>query len=342
MSEEITGSKRILSGVRATGGLHLGNYIGAIAQWKSYIAREPDAEFLFFVADMHAITSAYDTNELFNGTREIAAAYMAAGIDVDKITLFPQSAVPQHAQLQWLFSGVTPLGWLNRMTQFKEKAGKKRDEASLGLYAYPVLMASDILLYDSTHVPVGEDQKQHVELTREIASAFNHRFDCELFRLPAPEILEEGARIMSLRDGSEKMSKSAASDMARINLRDDADTIARKIRKARTDPHPVPESREDMQARPEAHNLITIFAALTGRRRDDIIAQYGGRQFSEFKQSLSEVVVETMAPITAEMDRLMRDPAQIDKILADGAERARESAAPKLAEASRVMGFWHV
>jgi tryptophanyl-tRNA synthetase len=342
VNEEITGNKRILSGVRATGGLHLGNYIGAIAQWKAYVDREPDAEFLFFVADMHAITTKYDTDELFNGTREIAAAYMAAGIDVNKITLFPQSAVPQHAQLQWLFSGVTPLGWLNRMTQFKEKAGKKRDEASLGLYAYPALMAADILLYDASHVPVGEDQKQHVELTREIASAFNHRFDREVFRLPAPEILAEGARVMSLRDGSEKMSKSAASDMARINLRDDADTIARKIKKARTDAYPVPESREDMQARPEAHNLITIFAALKGCKRDDIVAEYGGQQFSDFKQDLSEVVVETMAPITAEMDRLMRDPDQIDRILSAGAERARERAAPKLEEAKRVMGFWHM
>ena len=243
--------KRIVSGIRATGSLHLGNYIGAVQQWIRMVDSDPPADYLFFVADLHAITTPYDSASLADNTREITAAYIASGLDVDKVTLFPQSAVPQHAYLQWLLSSIASMGWLNRMTQFKEKAGKHRDNASLSLYAYPVLQAADVLIYNATHVPVGEDQKQHIELARDIANSFNHRYDTDLLVEPEPIIMEEGARIMSLLDGTGKMSKTADSDMTRINMTDDADSIAKKIRKAKTDPLPVPETAEDMDARPK-------------------------------------------------------------------------------------------
>ncbi len=330
----------VVSGVRATGDLHLGNYLGALKQWVQFVKNENDAEFLFFVADLHAITTPYEANELADNTRQITAAYIASGIDIEKVSLFAQSAVPEHTYLQWLFTSVTPLGWLNRMTQFKEKAGKKRDNASLGLYSYPVLQAADVLLYKATHVPVGEDQKQHIELSREIAGAFNHRYQQDFFPLPEPMILKEGARIMSLRDGTEKMSKSAASDMTRINLTDDADTIAQKIKKARTDPEPVPSSFEDMEARPEAKNLITIYSSLAEVSRESVMSKYGGKQFSEFKGALADLAIEKLGPITAKMNELMADKAQIDAILNKGAARAREIAGPVLEDSKRLMGFW--
>lgn len=331
---------RIVSGTRATGGLHLGNYIGALKQWKSFVDREQSAEFLFFIADLHAITTSYDKDKLADNTREIAAAYIASGIDINKVTLFAHSAVPEHTYMQWLFTSITPLGWLNRMTQFKEKAGKKRENASLGLYAYPVLQAADVLLYQASHVPVGEDQKQHIELAREIAGAFNHRYGADFFNLPEPVILEEGARIMSLRNGREKMSKSSESDMSRINLTDTADEISKKIRKAKTDPSPLPELFEELADRPEAANLITIYASLSDKNRQDVLSEFAGKQFSEFKPALADLAIERLSPVTKEMNRLMKSPDDLDSILVSGARRAREIAQPVLNQARELMGFW--
>lgn len=333
--------KRIVSGTRATGGLHLGNYIGALKQWKRFVDSEDDADFLFFIADLHAITTPFEPSELADNTREIAAAYIATGMDIDKVTLFAHSSVPEHAYLQWLFTCVTPMGWLNRMTQFKEKAGKKRDNASLGLFAYPVLQAADVLLYQATHVPVGEDQKQHIELSREIAGAFNHRFAEDFFTLPEPVILEEGARIMSLRDGTSKMSKSAESDMSRINLTDDSDTIAKKIRKAKTDPEPLPDNWAALEDRPEAKNLVTIYAALADQSREGVIQDFAGKQFSEFKPALADLATQKLAPITSEMAKLMDNPDHLDGLLKKGAERARSIAGPTCEAARKAMGFWH-
>ena len=332
--------KRIVSGTRATGGLHLGNYIGALKQWKAFVDRENDADFLYFIADLHAITTPFEPSELQTNTLEIAAAYIASGLDIDKVTLFAQSAVPEHTYLQWLFTSVTPLGWLNRMTQFKDKAGKKRDNASLGLFAYPVLQAADVLLYQATHVPVGEDQKQHIELSREIAGAFNHRFKQDFFILPEPVILQEGARIMSLRDGTSKMSKSAQSDMSRINLMDDADAIAKKVRKAKTDPDPLPESWGELSERPEAKNLITIYAALSDMSRQEILDKYAGQPFSVFKPALADLMVATIGPVCKEMNKLMDDRAYLERLLASGAGKAREIATPVLLQAREAMGFW--
>lgn len=332
--------KTVVSGTRATGDLHLGNYLGALKQWVRFTEREQDADFLFFIADLHAITTPYDPGTLAGNTRQIAAAYIASGLDISKVTLFVQSAVPHHTYMQWLFTAVTPLGWLNRMTQFKEKAGKKKDNASLGLYSYPVLQAADVLLYKATHVPVGEDQKQHIELSREIAGAFNYRYKENFFPLPEPVILEEGARIMSLRDGTMKMSKSAESDMTRINLTDDADTITQKIRKARTDAYPVPDSLENMEERPEARNLITIHASLEDKTRADIIREHGGKQFSDYKQILADLAIAKLAPVTAAMNELIADKDEIDRLLQTGNEHAAALAAPVLEEASTLMGFW--
>lgn len=332
--------KRIVSGTRATGGLHLGNYIGALKQWKTFVDAEDSADFLFFIADLHAITTPFDPGHLADNTREIAAAYIASGIDVDKVTFFAHSAVPEHTYLQWLFTSVTPMGWLNRMTQFKEKAGKKRENASLGLFAYPVLQAADVLLYQATHVPVGEDQKQHIELSREIAGAFNHRFREDFFTLPEPVILEEGARIMSLRNGTEKMSKSSESDMSRINLTDNADTISKKIRKAKTDPEPLPATMKELDDRPEARNLVTIYAALSDQSRQDVLNTFAGKQFSEFKPDLADLAISILEPVTNTMNNLVSSPEELDKILEKGAERARSIAAPTLANARKAMGFW--
>lgn len=327
---------RIFSGIQPTGHLHLGNYLGAIRNW---VRLQQDFECLFCVVDMHAITLWQEPQALARATRETAAAVLAAGIDPHANILFVQSAVPGHAQLAWIFNCVARIGWLSRMTQFKEKAGKHRENASVGLYAYPNLMAADILLYKATHVPVGEDQKQHLELTRDIAQKFNNDFGVAVFPVVEPLILGPATRIMSLRDGAKKMSKSDASDFSRINLTDTADDIALKIRKAKTDPAPLPESPAQLDGRPEAANLISIYAALADQEVEQVCARFGGRPFSDFKQELADAAVAVLAPITTEVNRLMADPAALDRILKNGAERARALAAPVLEEVYRAVGF---
>jgi tryptophanyl-tRNA synthetase len=330
--------KRILSGMQPTNRLHLGNYLGALRNW---VELQDGHECFYCIVDMHAITMPYDRDQLATATREIAAAYIAAGVDPSKSAIFPQSAVGElHAELMWLLATMTQIGKLDRMTQFKDKAGKNAEKAGLGLYAYPVLMAADILVYKATHVPVGEDQKQHLELTRDIASTFNHRYGVEYFPLPEPQILGEATRVMSLRDGSQKMSKSSESDMSRINMTDDADMIADKIKRAKTDPLPLPDTVEGLERRPEANNLITIYAALDGRSKKDVVAEFAGKQFSEFKPKLAELTVAKIAPMNARMRELMADTAEIDRILAQGAEKARKVAAPVVAEVRDIMGFW--
>ncbi len=331
--------KRILSGMQPTNRLHLGNYLGALKNWVKL--QEEGAECLYCVVDLHAITMPQDPAVLKQSTREIAAAYMAAGVDPKKSILFAQSSVPGHAQLNWVLGCLTPMGWLNRMTQFKDKAGKNKDQAGLGLYAYPVLMAADILLYHATHVPVGDDQKQHLELTRDLAISFNqHHAKADYFTVPEPYIMGEATRVMSLRDGTQKMSKSAESDMSRINLTDDADTIANKIKKATTDSGAVPANDAEAEGRAEARNLIAIYAALADTNRADVMAQFGGQQFSAFKSALTDLAVARVAPITAEMNRYMGDVAEIDRILRTGGEKANEIAAPTVQGAMDIMGFW--
>ena len=332
-----TGPKRILSGIQASGALHLGNYLGAL---KRFVDIQDEKPFIF-VADMHAITVWQDPAVLAAQTREIACAYIAAGLDPKKATIFPQSAVPAHAELAWIFNCVARLGWLDRMTQFKEKSGKHKERSSVGLYTYPVLQAADILLYKATHVPVGEDQKQHLELTRDIAQKFNNDFGAPgFFPITEPVIEGPATRVMSLRDGAAKMSKSDPSDASRINLMDDADAIAAKIRKAKTDPEPLPEDVEGLKDRPEAKNLVDIFAALAGQTREQVIGEFGGKGFGTFKPALAELAVEVMSPIGARMRELTADPAQIDAILKDGAERARAVADPVIAETKKLVGFW--
>jgi tryptophanyl-tRNA synthetase len=330
---------RIFSGVQPTGNLHLGNYLGAIRNW---VALQKDYDCIFCIVDLHAITVPQDPAQLKAQTREVTAAYIAAGIDPERCAIFNQSMVSGHAELTWLLSCLTPLGWLNRMTQFKEKAGKQRDEAGLGLYAYPVLMAADIILYKATHVPVGEDQKQHLELARDIAGAFNRRYGVEFFPLPEPMIFGAATRVMSLRDGSKKMSKSDASDYSRINMTDDAETIALKIRRAKTDPLPLPESVKDAEARPEADNLLSIYAALANISREQAVAQWAGKNFSEFKTALAELSAEVLGKICGEMRRLMADPGYIDSVLKRGAERANAVAQPNLDEVFDIMGLLRV
>jgi tryptophanyl-tRNA synthetase len=328
---------RILSGVQPTGNLHLGNYLGAI---RNFARLQNDFECLYCVVDMHAITVWQDPKELASQTREIAAAFLAAGVDGSKHAIFNQSMVPQHAQLAWVFNCVARVGWMNRMTQFKEKAGKDRENASLGLYAYPALMAADILIYKATHVPVGEDQKQHLELTRDIAQKFNNDFHApDFFPLTEPLIFGAATRVMSLRDGTKKMSKSDPSDYSRINLTDDADAIAQKIRRAKTDPLPMPETASDAEKRPDADNLLGIYAALADMEKDAVIFEFAGKQFSEFKAALTETAVAKLGPIGAEMQRLMKDPGHVDKILHEGAEKARAIAAPILADVYKTVGF---
>jgi len=327
---------RIFSGVQPTGNLHLGNYLGAIRNW---VKLQKDYDCIFCIVDLHALTLPQNPDELRKHTREVTAAYVAAGIDPEACTIFNQSTVPGHSELAWLLGTLTPLGWLNRMTQFKEKAGKQKDNAGLGLYAYPVLMAADILLYKATHVPVGEDQKQHLELARDIAGAFNRRFETEYFPLPEPQILGEATRVMSLRDGSKKMSKSDESDYSRLNMTDDADTIAQKVRKARTDPEPLPSEVDGLAGRPEADNLVTIFATLAGRSRADVLGEFGGKLFSEFKGALVDLAVATLGPIGAEMRRLTADTAYVDAILKRGAERAGEIGARHMNEVKDIMGL---
>jgi tryptophanyl-tRNA synthetase len=332
------GPVRVLSGVQPSGALHLGNYLGALVK---FARLQHEMDTFIFVADMHAITVWQDPALLAAQTREIAAAYLAAGLDPDKATIFPQSAVPQHAELAWIFNCVARLGWLDRMTQFKEKSGKHKERSSVGLYTYPVLQAADILIYKATHVPVGEDQKQHLELTRDIAQKFNHDFERPgFFPLPDPLTQGPGARIMSLRDGSAKMSKSDPSDNSRINLTDDADAIAQKIRKAKTDPEPLPETVEGLAARPEADNLVSIYGALAEMSREQVIAEFGGKGFGTFKPALADLAVAKLGPVSEAMRRFLADPAEIDRILARGAARAREVAAPTVAEVRDIVGFW--
>ena len=333
------GPKRVLSGVQPTGDLHLGNYLGALVK---FVRLQNEFECLYCVVDMHAITQWQDPKTLKSQTREIAAAYLASGVDPQKASIFAQSAVPAHAELAWIFNCVARLGWLDRMTQFKDKAGKHKERSSVGLYTYPVLQAADILVYKATHVPVGEDQKQHLELTRDIAAKFNHDFEAPgYFPLTEGIIDGPGARIMSLRDGAVKMSKSDPSDQSRINLTDDADTIAAKIRKARTDPAPLPETVEDLAGRPEADNLIGIYAAMAGVTKSEVLKEFGGQGFGQnFKPALTEVMVSRLSPISAQMRRLMSDPVEIDKVLSAGAERARSIAEPIIKDTKALVGLW--
>ena len=332
------GPKRVLSGVQPSGALHLGNYLGALVK---FARLQHETETLIFVADMHAITVWQEPAKLKDQVREIAAAYLATGLDPKVANIFAQSAVPAHAELAWVFNCVARLGWLDRMTQFKDKAGKHKERESVGLYTYPVLQAADILAYKATHVPVGEDQKQHLELTRDIAQKFNNDFSAPGF-FPLPEALTQGpgARVMSLREGQAKMSKSDPSDYSRINLTDDADAIAQKIRKARTDPEPLPETSEGLESRPEAKNLVGIYAALAGVTEAQVLAEFAGQGFGAFKPRLADLAVEKLGPIGAEMRRLLADPAEIDRILAAGAERANTLAAPTLAQVRKLVGYW--
>ncbi len=334
-----THTRRVFSGVQPTGDLHLGNYLGAVKRFVEM--QNDDWETIYCIVDLHAITAGWPgQGEMASATRELTAAFLACGLDPEKSILFNQSQVPAHTQLGWIFSCVARLGWMNRMTQFKDKAGKNSERASLGLYSYPALQAADILLYHGTHVPVGEDQRQHIELARDIATKFNLDYGADDF-FPLPEPLIEGVatRVMSLRDGSKKMSKSDPSDQSRINLTDNADTIAKKIRKARTDPEPLGETLEDLEERPEALNLIRIYAALADKTPDAVIAEYAGQAFSTFKPALADLAVEKLAGITAEIQRLQSDPAEIDRILAKGADKANAIAEPILAKTYEILGF---
>jgi tryptophanyl-tRNA synthetase len=332
------GPERVLSGVQPTGDLHLGNYLGALVK---FARLQHEIDTFIFVADMHAITEFQDPAKLKNQVREIAAAYLATGLDPKVATIFAQSAVPEHAELAWVFNCVARLGWVDRMTQFKDKAGKHKERSSVGLYTYPVLQAADILIYKATKVPVGEDQRQHLELTRDIAQKFNNDFAAPGY-FPLPEALTQGpgARVMSLRDGSAKMSKSDPSDQSRINLTDDADAIANKIRKARTDPDALPETAEGLEGRAEAKNLVAIYAALAGTTEAAVLTEFAGQGFGAFKPKLADLAVSVMGPIGGEMRRLLADPAEIDRILGAGAARARELAAPTMAEVKKLVGFW--
>ncbi|MDP3256027.1 tryptophan--tRNA ligase [Bosea sp. (in: a-proteobacteria)] len=340
--------QRVFSGMQPTSTLHLGNYLGALTNW---VAMQETHECIYCVVDMHAITVWQDPADLTRAIREVTAAYVAAGVDPRRSIIFNQSQVSQHAELAWVFNCVARLGWLNRMTQFKEKAGKDRENASIGLYAYPALMAADILLYKATHVPVGEDQKQHLELARDIAQKFNNDFGAQIaerglgtgelgfFPQPEPMIQGPAPRVMSLRDGTKKMSKSDASDNSRINLTDDAETIAQKIRKAKTDPDALPSEEKGLEGRPEAENLVGIYAGLNGETKAQVLAQFGGGQFSGFKAALVDLAVAKLAPIAGEMRRLLADVGHIDAILGEGAQRAEAIAAPIMRDVKDIVGF---
>src|SRR3954449_2417954 len=343
-------TERVFSGVQPTGNLHLGNYLGAIV---NFVKLQDTHNCLYCVVDMHALTQPVSVwggpAELARNTREVTAAFIAAGIDPKKHIVFNQSQVSGHAELAWIFNCVARIGWLNRMTQFKEKAGKDREAASVGLYDYPVLMAADILVYRATHVPVGEDQKQHLELSRDIAQKFNNDFsesirghghhDGLFFPLPEPLITGPATRVMSLRDGTKKMSKSDPSDYSRINLTDDADTIAQKVRKAKTDPEPLPSEEKGLEARPEADNLVGIYAALAGKPKAQVLGEFGGAQFSGFKSNLVDLAVAKLSPIAAEMKRLTADEAYVDSVLIDGADRARAIASETMHAVKDIVGF---
>jgi tryptophanyl-tRNA synthetase len=328
---------RVFSGIQPSGNLTLGNYLGALRRWVGM--QDEGIETIYCVVDMHAITVWQDPAALRQATREVAAAFLAIGLDPARSILFNQSQVPGHAQLAWVLNCVARIGWMYRMTQFKDKAGRNTENSSLGLLAYPSLMAADILLYHATHVPVGEDQKQHIELTRDIAAKFNHDYGVDFFPLTEPVIEGVATRVMSLRDGTKKMSKSDPSDMSRINLTDDADAIAQKIRKARTDPAPLPDSVEALEGRAEARNLVNIYAAIAGTSAEAVIAEFAGRPFSEFKPRLADLAVDHLAPITRRMGEFMADPGEIDRLLGLGAERAAAIAEPILAQTYDIVGF---
>ncbi len=327
---------RVFSGVQPSGQLTLGNYLGAI---RNFVPLQDTHTCMYCMVDLHAITVWQDPEELARATRHVAAAFIASGLDPVKSALFNQSQVAEHTQLAWVFNCVARLGWLNRMTQFKEKAGKDREKASVGLYAYPTLMAADILLYKATAVPVGEDQKQHLELTRDIAQKFNNDWGKDVFPLTEPLILGDATRVMSLRDGTKKMSKSDPSDLSRINMSDDRDTIAKKFKKAKTDPEPLPETLDGLEGRPEADNLVGIYGALAGINKEEVIAQFGGQGFGAFKPALADIAVEKLGPIRDEMVRIESDQAALDAVLRDGAQRAREIAVPVLDEVYDVLGL---
>jgi tryptophanyl-tRNA synthetase len=332
------GPQRVFSGMQPTNGLHLGNYLGAL---QKFVALQDQYESIYCIVDLHAITTGPDPKNLVSRCREVAAAYLAAGVDPKRPTIFIQSAVREHSELAWILNCVARMGWLERMTQFKDKAGKDAQRSSVGLFDYPVLQAADILLYKATHVPVGEDQKQHLELSRDIAQKFNNDHDAPgFFPLPEPLIQGPGARIMSLRDGTKKMSKSDPSDMTRINLTDDADAITSKIKKATTDPNPLPENAEGLKGRAEVENLVGIFAAVTERSVDEVLGEFGGQGFGAFKPALAEALVAKLAPMAAEMRRLNADPAALDAVLKEGAEKAHAVAAPIMAEVRDVVGLW--
>ena len=332
--------KRIFSGIQPTGNLHLGNYLGAIKNW---VNLQNEISSIFSIVDLHAITVPQEPSKLKSSTHEVTAAIIASVIDIDKSILFNQSSVKEHAELAWILNCVCRIGWLNRMTQFKEKAGKNRENATVGLYGYPVLMAADILLYKSTHVPVGDDQKQHIELARDIASSFNNMFtsdeEDDFFNLPEPQIIGEATRVMSLRDGTKKMSKSDASDASRINLTDTAEEISNKIKKAKTDPHPLPDTIEELKDRPEAHNLMSIYSSLSDQTLEKALTEFSGKGFSYFKPRLIDLAIETLSPISREMRSLLKYRNEIDKILKNGEQKAREIAEPVLKDVKNLVGF---
>jgi len=332
---------RIVSGIQPTGNLHLGNYLGAIRNWVRMqdALQQTGGDCFFFLADLHAISQYQEPAELHRAIREMAAALIACGIDPERATLFRQRDVPAHSELAWLLNGVARVGWLNRMTQFKDKSGKNREGASVALYTYPVLQAADVLLYNATHVPVGEDQKQHLELARDIATKFNTDYGVELFVLPEPTIPPAAARIMSLRDGAAKMSKSDPSDMSRVNLNDDPDLIAQKVKKAKSDPDLLPADPAELEGRPEARNLVTIYSALADESVADVLGRFAGQGFGAFKPALAELMVETLRPIGERLAQLQRDPAELDRLLAIGAEKARAVAETNLKAVYKAMGL---
>ena len=332
--------KRIFSGVQPTGNLHLGNYLGAIKNW---VNLQNDISSIFSIVDLHAITVPQEPLKLKSSTYEVTAAIIASGIDTNKSIVFNQSSVKEHSELAWIFNCICRIGWLNRMTQFKEKAGKNRENASVGLYGYPVLMAADILLYKSTHVPVGDDQKQHIELARDIAVSFNNMFtsadEVDFFTLPEPQIIGESTRVMSLRDGTKKMSKSDPSIASRINLTDSKEEISNKIRKAKTDSYPLPETLDELKDRPEAYNLISIYSSLSEKTLQEVLTEFSGKGFSHFKPRLIDLAVETLNPISCEMRNLLKDTKEIEKILKNGELKAREIAEPVLKDVKNLVGF---
>ena len=328
---------RVFSGIQPSGGLTLGNYLGALKRFSEM--QNEGRDCIYCMVDLHAITVWQDPDKLRHNTRELTAGFIASGVDPEKSILFNQSAVPEHAQLAWIFNTVARMGWMQRMTQWKDKAGKNAEKASLGLFAYPALMAADILVYHATHVPVGEDQKQHIELTRDVAAKFNHDYGVDFFPMTEPVIEGAATRVMSLRDGSKKMSKSDPSDASRINLTDDADTIAKKIRKAKTDPDALPSEAKGLEDRPEARNLVNIYAAFTNQTVDQVLADVGGKQFGEFKPMLADLAVAKLSPISTEMARLLDDTTEIDRILARGAEQAREITVPILKKTYEIVGL---